>query len=56
MDPDDRLINEDVDFDEGPGEVFNEEVKFSTTNITAQQQKDGNKVWLEKRDKLVKDM
>ena len=36
--------------------MFHEEVEFSTANMTTQQQKDGNKVLLEKRDKLAKDM
>jgi len=45
VDPDDRLINTDVDFDEGPGEVFDEKVEFSTRNMIAQQQKEANKVW-----------
>ena len=54
VDLDDRFINEYVDFDEGSGEIFDEEVEFSTRNMTTQQQKEGNKFWLEKSDKLAK--
>ena len=31
-DPDDSLINDGVDFDEGPREIFDEQVEFSTAN------------------------
>ena len=56
VDPDDRFIQEYIDFDEGPGDDFDEEVEFTTTNMTVQQQKEANKFWLEKREKLTKDM
>ena len=56
VDPDDKFIHEDIDFDEGAGEIFDEEVEFTTRTMTARQHKGDNKVWLEKRDKLAKDM
>ena len=44
VNPDDRLINKNVEFDEGPSEILDEKVEFSTTNMTAQQQREDNKV------------
>ena len=52
----DRFINKNLDFDERPWEVFDEEVEFSTRNMTTQQQKEANKVWLKKTDKIAKNM
>jgi len=36
VDLDDIFINEDVNFDEGPREAFDEEMEFSTRNMTVQ--------------------
>jgi len=55
VDPNDRFINEDVVFNEGSWEVFDEEVEFSTKNMTTQPE-EANKVRLEKRDKITKDI
>jgi len=31
-------------------------VEFTTTDMTARQQKEANKIWLEEREKLAKDI
>ena len=56
VDPDDRLIHEDVDFDVGPGEILDEKEEFTIRNMTGRQQKEANKIWLKRRGILATDM